>query len=59
VINIGGFFMRAHISMPERVRIRLFAEEKSLIEQAARAKGMSISDFVRTAATGAAQQVAA
>ncbi|RWO04628.1 DUF1778 domain-containing protein [Mesorhizobium sp.] len=45
--------MRAEKGMPERIRIRVFSEEKAAIQAAARRRGVTLSDFIREIAAQA------
>ena len=38
---------RADIPMPERIRVRVLIEEKRQMQDAARRRGLTLSDFVR------------
>ena len=38
---------RADIPMPERIRVRVLVEEKRQMQDAARQRGLTLSDFVR------------
>ncbi|RWQ41861.1 MAG: DUF1778 domain-containing protein [Mesorhizobium sp.] len=50
--------MRANTGMPERIRIRVLSEEKLAMQEAARRKGQSLSDFIRELAAEATRLVA-
>jgi predicted DNA binding CopG/RHH family protein len=50
--------MRAEKGMPERIRIRVFSEEKKAIQAAAGRKGLSLSDYIRELAAQSSEMAA-
>ncbi|MER8567540.1 DUF1778 domain-containing protein [Mesorhizobium sp. M0924] len=51
--------MRSNSSgMPDRIRIRVFTEEKQAIVEAAAKRGLNISDFIRQIADEAVRAAA-
>lgn len=51
--------MRSYSGMPDRIRVRVFSDEKQVMIEAAQRRGLNLSDFIRQAAAEAASQQAA
>lgn len=51
--------MRSNLSgMPDRIRVRVYADEKQAMLAAAARRGLSLSDFIRQIASEAARAAA-
>lgn len=50
--------MRSSSGMPERIRVRVFSDEKAAMLEAAAKRGLNLSDFIRQIANEAMRAAA-
>ncbi|WP_292422137.1 hypothetical protein [Mesorhizobium sp.] len=50
--------MRSNTGMPDRIRVRVYADEKVAMLEAAAKRGLNLSDFIRQIASEAVRATA-
>lgn len=50
--------MRSNSGMPDRIRVRVFSDEKAAMLEAAARRGLNLSDFIRQIAREAVRAAA-
>jgi len=59
VVNAGDQPMRLSAAMIDNIRLRVSPEEKHALRVAAIKRGLTLSEYIREAATDAARRIAA
>ena len=57
-MSIKGKPMRSTTGMPDRIRVRVYADEKAAMLEAAAKRGLNLSDFIRQVASEATRACA-